>query len=76
MERLFRTLCIPGIFRTLVYLEPEEYSETFLASIMQCFAKHMYDEVFYLEPFVTLTYSDFWYIQNLNYWELKTFKTP
>ena len=26
---------------------------------------HIYDEVFYSEPFVNITYLDFWYIQNL-----------
>ena len=42
----------------------------------------MQDEVFYSEPFVTITYIDSWYIQNLNiftplyfqavaYWEPK-----
>ena len=26
----------------------------------------IYDEVFYSEPFVTITYLEFWYIQNLS----------
>ena len=42
------------MFTTLVYSEPEEYSETFQVSIMYrlCNVKHIYDEVFYLEPFL------------------------
>ena len=37
---------------------------------------HVYDEVFYSESFVTMTYLDSWYIQNLYsaYSELETFK--
>ena len=75
------------MFRTLVYLEPGEYSELCQASMMYRFLNELwhfqnhrifwnrgisrilsntYDEKFYSEPFVTIAYLDFWYIQNLN----------
>ena len=76
-----------GIFRTLVYLEPGEYSEPCQASVMHHFLNELwhiqnphifwnhgisrtlsstYDEKLYSEPFVTIAYLDFWYIQNLS----------
>ena len=45
----------------LVYSEPEKYSEPCQASMMQGFVNepcHIYDEVFYSEPFLTITYLD------------------
>ena len=78
-----RTLCNPGIFRILVYSEPEEYSEPCQASIMQRFLNentgvftmwHIYDGVFYLEPSVTMTYLDSWYIQNLRIFSTQDIK--
>ena len=62
-----RTLCNPGIFRTLVYSKPEEYWEPSQASTLNIFLyirRYTYDEVFYSETFATTTYLDFWYIQN------------
>ena len=41
MERFFRTLCNPYVFRTQSYLEPEEYSESCQASMVQHFFKNL-----------------------------------
>ena len=77
----------PGTFRSLVYLEPGEYSEPCQVSMTYRFLNELwliqnpriywnrgisrtlpnnYDEKLYLEPFVTIAYLDFWYIQNLS----------
>ena len=63
----FRTFCNPSIFRILVCSEPEEYSKPCQVSMMQRFLNepwHIYDEVFYSEPFVT--YLNSRYIQILS----------
>ena len=53
----------------MVYSKPEDYWEPSQVSTIYCFFKepwHIYDEVFYSEPFVSITYLDFYYIQNLS----------
>ena len=43
-SRLFRTLCNPDIFRTLVYSEPEEYSKPWCIQISEIFKTLAYSE--------------------------------
>ena len=57
------------MFRNLIYSKPEEYWEPSPASTMKRFFNkpcNIYGEVFYSEPFVTKTYFDIWYIQNIS----------
>ena len=51
---LFRTLCNPGIFRDLPYLQFEEYLESCKASMMQAFFEEPSVTQAYLEPWYTL----------------------
>ena len=60
----------PDIFRTLVYFGTLTYFETVVYS-EPC---KVYDDVFYLEPFVTIAYLDSWCIKTLAYSELKALK--
>ena len=76
MERFFRALCKPGIFRTLLCSEPEEYSESCQAYMMQRFlneSRHIqnpsisrtlayFETVVYSEPCQIYTMKNF--IQN------------
>ena len=68
MQHLLRTLCNPGIFKILVYSEPEEYSEP--CQTCNVFLLNPGDEVFYSEPFVT---SDTF--KTVAYLERKSFRT-
>ena len=68
VQHLLRTLSNPGIFKILVYSEPEEYSEP--CQKCNVFLLNPRDQVFYSEPFVT---SDTF--KTLAYSELKSYKT-
>ena len=68
MQHFLRTLCNPGIFKILVYSEPEEYSEP--CQTCNVFLLNPGDKVFYSEPFVI---SDTF--KTLGYSELKSSRT-
>ena len=68
VQHLLRPLSNPGIFKILVYSEPEQYSEP--CQTCNVFLLNPGDEVFYSEPFVT---SDTF--KTLAYSELKSYKT-